>query len=105
MRQRRATIPDMNEWRNRHMWAQTLGRTVERQADKLRRVLVQVADGTGTYEDVDATILAIQFQLDQASKLAAELSPPSGESPTPRAPRERESRPAPKAIRPSPPGR
>ena len=72
----------MNEWRNRHMWAQTLGRTVERQADKLRRELVSVADGTGTREDVDATIRAIQFQLDQASKLAGELSPPPGEFPT-----------------------
>ena len=76
----------MNEWRNRHMWAQTLGRTVERQADNLRRVLCKVADGTGTREDVDATIRAIQFQLDQASKLAGELSLPPGESPTPRPP-------------------
>ena len=79
----------MNEWRNRHMWAQTLGRTLERQADKLRRALVNVADGSGTREDVDATIRAIQFQLDQASKLAGELSPPPGQSPTSGASRER----------------
>ncbi len=58
----------MNEWRNRNMWAQTLGRTVERQADKLRQSLLSVADGNG--EDVDSTIRAIRFQLDHASKLA-----------------------------------
>lgn len=79
----------MNEWRNRHMWAQTLGRTVERQADGLRRALVQMADGTGTRKDADAAISALRYQLDQASKLAGELSSPPGESPTPGASRER----------------
>ena len=79
----------MNDWRNRHMWAQTLGRTVERQADSLRRTLAQVADGTGDLEAVEKMIEAIRFQLDQASKLAGELSPPPGESPTPGARRER----------------
>ena len=79
----------MNEWRNRHMWAQTLGRTVERQADSLRRALAQVADGTGDRDTVEKAIEAIRFQLDQASKLAGELSPPPGESPTPGPPASR----------------
>jgi len=79
----------MNQWRNRYMWTQTLGRTVERQADSLRRALAQVADGTGDREAVERTIEAIRFQLDQASKLAGELSSPPGESPTPGASRER----------------
>ena len=52
------------------MHAQTLGRTVERQADGLRRALVGVADGTGDRQDVESKIAAIRFQLGQASKLA-----------------------------------
>jgi hypothetical protein len=66
---------DSTTWRERHMWAQTLGRTIERQADGLRRAMAQLADGTGTTEGVAAAIEAIRFQLDQAEKLRRELSP------------------------------
>ena len=62
------------------MYAQTLGRNAERQADGLRRALVRMADGPGERRDVESAIAAIRFQLDQVSKLAGELSPPPGES-------------------------
>lgn len=59
------------EWRQRWTAAQTQGRTIERQADGLRRALLQRADGDPDgEEEVARSAQAIRTQLEIAEPLA-----------------------------------
>lgn len=61
-----------SEWRTRWTHAQTRGRTIERQADGLRRALLRLANGEpGGSEDVAQSVLAMREQLAIAERLAA----------------------------------
>jgi hypothetical protein len=64
-----------SDWRRRCTAAQTRGRTIERQADGLRRALVDLAgNGAGTREEVLRSVRAIREQLDLVERLAEILA-------------------------------
>ena len=69
-----------SRWRQRCTAAQTRGRTIERQAEGLRRALVGLAGGgVETHEDVVRAVAAIRDQLVIAEKLADILA--NGDTP------------------------
>ena len=62
-------------WRTRMSYALTRARTMERQADGLRRDLARLANGEqGAGEDVERTIGAIREQLELAELLMRRLA-------------------------------
>jgi hypothetical protein len=61
-----------SEWRRRWTHAQTRGRTIERQATRLREALVRLCDGQGSAVEVDRSVRAIREQLALVERMAAE---------------------------------
>jgi hypothetical protein len=69
-------------WRTRLSWALTRGRTIERQAEGLRRDLARLANqDLGAAADVQRSVSAIREQLVLVEVLASRISlrPPSGD--------------------------
>jgi len=63
-----------NESSRLYMAAQVQGRTLERQADGLRRMLCGLASGEGSPEGVSHAAQSMRHQLLLAEKLARELA-------------------------------